>query len=154
MQKERVLITGAGGFLAWNFACAAMNQFDLFGTVFKSRIESGSTIKTGVCDLRNLRETQRVLDEVKPKVVFHFAALSDPNTCQLEAKLSEDINYKATVQLAALCAERNIELIFTSTDLVFDGRKGNYSEQDEVNPISRYAEHKIMAEEKIGRAHV
>jgi dTDP-4-dehydrorhamnose reductase len=147
-MKERVLVTGIHGFLATELANVLSKKFDVYGTYFSSS-SLASVHKKGACDLRKLNEVKSVLDRVKPSRVFHLAALSDPNTCDREAQLSEAINFHATTQLAGLCAERDIKLLFTSTDLVFDGRKGNYKESDTVNPLSRYAEHKIMAEESL-----
>ena len=51
--------------------------------------------------------------------------------------------------LSKHCAEQNIKLVFTSTDLVFDGERGNYAEDDKRNPIMLYGEHKSMAEDII-----
>ncbi|EDM25002.1 hypothetical protein LNTAR_03704 [Lentisphaera araneosa HTCC2155] len=145
-MKEKVLITGIHGFLGTELANVLSEDYEVYGTYFNSSATSSSH-KTGRCDLRKLSEVKSVLDRVRPSKVFHLAALSDPNTCDREAKLSEEINFLASRLLSELCAERGIKLLFTSTDLVFDGRKGNYSEEDEVNPLSRYAEHKLMAEE-------
>ncbi|MDD7984133.1 SDR family oxidoreductase [Lentisphaera marina] len=147
-MKERVLITGIHGFLGAELANVLSSKFEVYGTYFSSS-PSESIHKTGCCDLRKLSEVKSALDRVKPHRVFHLAALSDPNICDREAKLSEELNFQASTQLASLCGERKITLIFTSTDLVFDGRKGNYSEEDDVNPLSRYAEHKVMAEESM-----
>lgn len=147
-MKGRVLITGIHGFLGTELANVLSHEFEVYGTYFRS-LQSESIHKTGPCDLRKLSEIKYVLDRIKPQRVFHLAALSDPNTCDREAKLSEELNFQASAQLASLCGERKIKLIFTSTDLVFDGRKGDYEESDTVNPLNRYAEHKVMAEESM-----
>jgi dTDP-4-dehydrorhamnose reductase len=72
--------------------------------------------------------------------------MSKTPDCQANPAQARRINVEATARLAALAAEAEAEFIFFSTDLVFDGRKGNYVETDAVNPLSVYAETKVEAE--------
>ena len=65
--------------------------------------------------------------------------------CQANPNLARKINVDATAHLAGLA--QNIGFIFFSTDLVFDGQKGNYIETDAPNPLSVYAETKFAAEQ-------
>ena len=67
--------------------------------------------------------------------------------------LSKKVNLDAAINLAGLCADRNIKFVFTSTDLVFDGTSGSYTESSEVNPVSHYGEHKAVAEEGVLERH-
>ena len=59
------------------------------------------------------------------------------------------INVTVSLKIAELCAYNSIPYVFTSTDLVFDGKKGSYKETDAVNPVNIYGEHKVMAENGI-----
>jgi dTDP-4-dehydrorhamnose reductase len=88
---------------------------------------------------------QRFLAD-RPRLVIHCAAMSKTPDCQANPAQARRINVEATARLAALAAEAEAEFIFFSTDLVFDGRKGNYVETDAVNPLSVYAETKVEAE--------
>jgi dTDP-4-dehydrorhamnose reductase len=80
-----------------------------------------------------------------PQLVIHCAALSRSPECQANPALARKINVEVTRLLAELAAE--IPLVFLSTDLVFDGRTGNYDETAQVNPPSVYAETKAAAEQ-------
>ncbi len=71
--------------------------------------------------------------------------MTKPPDCQSNPGLARRINVETTALLAELAT--NIPFIFISTDLVFDGRKGNYIETDPVNPLSVYAETKVAAEQ-------
>ena len=71
--------------------------------------------------------------------------MTKPPDCQTNPSLARRANTESTALLAELAA--NIPFIFFSTDLVFDGRKGNYVETDAVNPLSVYAETKVAAEQ-------
>jgi dTDP-4-dehydrorhamnose reductase len=83
----------------------------------------------------------------QPSLVIHCAALSRSADCQSNPALARRQNVEVTAQLAGLAAE--IPLIFFSTDLVFDGRAGDYDEAAPVNPLSVYAETKVAAEQAV-----
>jgi dTDP-4-dehydrorhamnose reductase len=80
-----------------------------------------------------------------PRLIIHCAALSQSPACQANPALARKINVEVTRLLAELAAD--IPLVFLSTDLVFDGRTGNYDETALVNPPSIYAETKVAAEQ-------
>lgn len=79
--------------------------------------------------------------------MLHCAALSRSSECEANPKLARKLNVEVTALLAELAAD--IPLFFLSTDLVFDGRTGNYDESAPVNPLSVYAETKATAEQVI-----
>jgi len=82
--------------------------------------------------------------EQQPELIIHCAALSKSPVCQANPALARKLNVEVTALLAELAAD--IPFIFFSTDLVFDGNRGNYDEFDAVNPLSVYAETKVEAE--------
>lgn len=71
--------------------------------------------------------------------------MSKSPECQANPALAKMANMETTARLAELAAE--IPFVFFSTDLVFDGQKGNYTETDAVNPLNIYAETKAAAEQ-------
>lgn len=83
----------------------------------------------------------------KPSAIIHCAAISSSVICQQSPALARKVNVLSTRFLADLAGE--IPFFFFSTDLVFDGKKGNYMPQDEVNPLSVYAETKAEAEQYV-----
>ena len=95
-------------------------------------------------ELADFGAVRRAFKEQKPQLIIHCAALSKSPACQADPTLAHKLNVEVTALLAQLAA--NIPFIFFSTDLVFDGSKGNYTEGDAVNPLSVYAETKAQAE--------
>jgi dTDP-4-dehydrorhamnose reductase len=95
-------------------------------------------------DLTDFHAVRKTFQKENPQLVIHCAALSQSPECQKYPELAHKLNVDVTAFLAELAAE--IPFIFFSTDLVFDGRKGDYSESDTVNPLSVYAETKAAAE--------
>lgn len=146
-EKKHILLTGASGFLGWNtlFVGHQQHHFDCISlnnpVPFKQ--------KQVKCDLSKENELTSALKKNTYNAIMHFAAISDPNTCQEQASYSKKVNVEATKLLCRFASDQNIPFIFASSDLVFDGKKGDYTEQDPPNPVSHYGEHKAIAEQLI-----
>jgi dTDP-4-dehydrorhamnose reductase len=96
-------------------------------------------------DLLDIDVASREFKKDKPQLVIHCAAISTPAAAQANPALARRMNVEATKWLAELAAE--IQFAFFSTDLVFDGRQGNYIETDATHPLHVYGETKLAAEE-------
>ena len=96
-------------------------------------------------DLANFEAVTRAFAAQPPSLVIHCAGLTRIAACQANPSLAEALNVAATRHLCGLA--KDVPLIFLSTDLVFDGSKGNYVESDPVRPLSVYAETKVRAEQ-------
>jgi dTDP-4-dehydrorhamnose reductase len=152
-KKARLLVTGGSGFLGWNLCAAARKAgWEVFATWCGHRVEIPDA-KTARVDLTDFRDLRDALDRVRPAAIVHTAAASQPNFCQEHPAETRRINTDATINLAGLCADRGIPLAFTSTDLVFDGRRTGYREEDPVSPVSIYAEQKVDAERGVLERH-
>ncbi len=75
-------------------------------------------------DLLDFDAVRREFQQDKPQLVIHCAALSTVTGAQANPGLARRVNVEVTQLLAELAAD--IPFVFLSTDLVFDGRKGNY----------------------------
>ncbi len=98
-------------------------------------------------DLTDANAVRLKFRQQKPSLVIHCAALAQTGACQAHPPLARKLNVEVTELLASLATD--ISMIFISTDLVFDGRLGNYDESAAPNPISVYAETKLEAEQLI-----
>lgn len=142
---QKLLVTGASGFLGWNLCQIAAANWDVYGTSFSRTIAiPGTTILT--IDLTNVSELKRLFQSIQPDAVMHLAAQSSPNVCETQPEASYRVNVTAAAQIAALCADRELPCAFTSSEMVFDGLKAPYKEADPVSPINRYGEQKALAE--------
>ena len=145
---QKLLITGASGFLGWNLCHIARDNWEVYGTFCSQSVIIPQTSLYKI-DLRDYQQLKQLFDNIKPDAVIHTAAASKPNLCQLNSEGSYSINVTASINIAHLCAEHNIPLAFTSTDLVFDGKNSFYKESDPVSPICIYGEHKAIAEREM-----
>lgn len=87
--------------------------------------------------------------EARPDVVVHGAALATVSACMREPARAEQINVRGSVLLAELADRAKLRLLHVSTDMVFDGERGNYREEDEVRPLSIYGRTKAASEQAV-----
>ena len=98
-------------------------------------------------DLLNFETVEREFKKDQPQIIIHCAAISVISEAQKNPARAKQINVEMARFLAGLAAE--IQFVFFSTDLVFDGRKGNYAEMDAPNPLQIYGETKLAAEQVV-----
>ena len=145
---KRVLIIGGSGFLGGHLVAQAKSRFQVVTTYFEHEYRSGG-VEWEFADLTKIDTIESVINRIKPQIIIHSAALSNIDECENKKEFASLINYKATEELAVISFKNNIRFIFVSSDMVYDGEKGNYIETDEVNPINFYGDTKVMAEKKI-----
>lgn len=142
---KKLLLTGASGFLGYNICKAAAHHWHVHGIIRNAHFDFPG-IALHRLDITDASAVKTLFSSISPDAVIHAAAISDANYCQQHAQESYSVNVAATVLLSEFCAKKNIPFVFTSSDLVFDGKKGNYKEGDAVNPVSKYGEQKAEAE--------
>jgi len=153
MEKKKILITGASGFLGYHLLrMAHARGLEVYGLYHSGHISFDQSTNLEV-DLRNYIDMGNIIDDIEPDVVIHAAALADGNLCQDNKDLSYELNVEVTRNLAGICSDFQIPFVFTSTDLVFDGRKGGYTEEDVPDPLMVYGEHKLLAEHEVERVY-
>lgn len=143
--KKRLLVTGASGFLGYRVCMEAQKNWQVFGIHNKKPV-TASGVQSLNFDLTDADALADCIKQVRPHAVIHTAAASRPEDCQAHPEASRAINVTATANLATLCARDKIALVFTSTDLVFDGRNAPYAETGPVSPVNEYGRQKVEAE--------
>ena len=81
--------------------------------------------------------------ETNPDVILNLAALTDVDGCELDPEKAKNVNINGVKNL---CRDFNGHFIQISTDYVFNGESGPYSEEDEANPKSVYGKTKLSAD--------
>jgi dTDP-4-dehydrorhamnose reductase len=132
---KTVWITGAGGLIG-SYLVRCAPQFAPDATV--------AALTRARLDLTDASAVRAAFLLQKPQIIIHCAALTKSPECEANPALAWKLNVEVTALLAELAA--CIPLFFLSTDLVFDGRRGNYDETAPVNPLGVYAETKVAAE--------
>lgn len=143
---KKLLITGGSGFVGGFIIEKAQSKYKVHAAYFTNIIQY-KLIQTHKINLAIKEEIQSLLRQIKPDIIIHTAAISNPDFCEQRQELAMLTNIMATEVLAEWAKKNSARFIFTSTDMVFDGEKGNYREQDRVRPISYYAETKVVCEQ-------
>jgi dTDP-4-dehydrorhamnose reductase len=141
----RILVTGCGGQLgayvldelAWH-GCEVVAWGRVPGVAMSGQAIEGVDLEAEGWESK--------LDAASPDVVLHLAALSAAEAVRLDPERGRRINVDTTRRLADWCDRRGRGLIFTSTDLVFDGTKPFNREDDPAEPVLAYGRTKREAE--------
>ena len=145
---ERVLITGSGLFA--NSLSTRFSNSECFLTYRKNRPEIDNSI---FLDITKSDELQKVIFKLKPDIIVHTAAITDLDWSEKNQSNTFNVNTQAVQEITNLAKKINSKLVFISTDSVFDGKEGNYKENDRVNPINTYSKSKVLAENYVRDYH-
>lgn len=101
-------------------------------------------------NILSLNSIKKNIKKFKPKIILHLAGLSRPMSIHdKDINRSIDLNIIGTANLVKICNEFKIKIIFFSTNYVYQGTKGNYSESDPVLPWNNYGWSKLGAESAV-----
>ena len=88
----------------------------------------------------------------EPDVILHAGALTHVDRCEDEPRESQKQTVESTRNVVELAKKAGAKVVYISTDYVFDGQRGPYTEDAEVNPLNVYGKHKLEAEELVREA--
>lgn len=136
---DKILITGAGGFLASRFYNYYKNKYDVV------------PLKRGDLDITDENKVIEVLKSEKPNYVLHTAAIADTGKCEDNKDLSYNINVLGSTNIAKGCSLVGAKMIHLSTEQIYNGNieRGPYNEENVPIPNTTYGKHKLQAEEEI-----
>ena len=142
------LITGSNGLLGQKILKNLVDQNSkvIATSKGKNRNKDSNHYTYESLDITNEKEVSQVLNLHQPDVVFNTAAMTNVDLCEDERVLCDKLNVDAVGFLANLCLEIDAHLIHISTDFIFDGEDGPYSEKDIPNPLSYYGKSKYKSE--------
>jgi dTDP-4-dehydrorhamnose reductase len=148
----RLLITGASGLLGLNFAVQASSLLSVTGVVHHNEL-AGVPFSVVQADLAQPKSVADLIKRTSPEVIIHCAALTILDICETQPELAWRLNAAVPGELAAATAQAGVKLVHISTDAVFDGQRGNYTEEDQPNPLSVYARSKLAGEQGVAQAN-
>jgi len=142
----KLLITGVNGFVAGNVMAHAKGKWEIHGIGRSENLTNEPGLIYHKLDLLDGEKLADLFNEIRPDAVIHTAAMANIDTCQKNPEMAEQANVEITLTIANLCRQQGSKMIFCSTDAVFDGTKGDYTESDAPRAVNFYAETKIKAE--------
>ena len=156
-MKVKILITGSNGLLGQNLLELFLKDPENYKVVGFSRGEnrSGRTdFEYHAIDLTNQQLLEEKIKQIQPNFIINTAAMTNVDACENDKEGCYDLNVHVVEYLAAVCSEINAHLIHISTDFIFDGVKGNYTEEDIPNPLSYYGETKLLSEKRLQDSNI
>jgi dTDP-4-dehydrorhamnose reductase len=145
----KILITGSNGLLGQKLVYLLKEKTNIT-CIATARGENRIKNKDGyifeTLDLTNEKDVYQVINKHKPDCIIHTAAMTNVDECELKPDDCKLNNITATANIVNSCKDFTPHVIYISTDFVFDGTAGPYSEDDATNPLSIYANSKLEAE--------
>ncbi|MFD2246091.1 SDR family oxidoreductase [Pontibacter ruber] len=153
---KRILITGANGLLGQKLAELLLTQADV-EVLATSRGENKLAavfpdLPFASMDVTDKAQVEEVVSQFKPTHIIHTAAMTNVDQCETDHEGALKLNRDAVQYLVEACEKYNVHLIHVSTDFIFDGEAGPYTEEAEANPVNFYGETKRLAEEIVKKA--
>jgi dTDP-4-dehydrorhamnose reductase len=147
----KICITGANGLLGQQLIARLLeegHQVHASGRgPLRLPIKQDSQFEYLALDLEHAASCEDWLKTARPDVLLHAAAITQVDECELNREKAKAVNVDATKQLLTLAERFAGHFVYVSTDFVFDGGKGNYVEEDRMEPVNWYGETKKLAEE-------
>ena len=151
----KTLITGSNGLLGQKLLHKLRKDYfvELIATSKgDNRVTERSNYTYFDLDITNNAAVAQLIKSEKPQVVINTAAMTNVDLCEDEKKDCDALNVDAVKYIADACDNIGAHLIQISTDFIFDGEDGPYSEEDEPNPLSYYGLSKLKSEQLL-QAH-
>ena len=134
MGRE-VLVTGAGGVLGRTLV-----------SLLGPRAAGLTHAELDVADASAVRDA---ISAAAPRIVVHCAAMTNVDACESDPDACWAINAEGAGHVARAASEAGARVVHVSTDYVFDGERGSYTELDETNPLQVYGRAKLAAEDLV-----
>lgn len=151
-KVKKILITGSNGLLGQKLVYNLKQRKDveLYATAIgENRLIDKSGYSFLSLDITDRNNVNKVIENVGPDVIINTAAMTNVDACEINKEACWKINVDAVNYLVEASLKFNSHFIHLSTDFVFDGESGPYSEKDTPNPLHYYAESKLAAEKII-----
>ena len=142
----RIVVTGGSGMLGHCLMRRACRQHQVWGSYHTHRVEVPAC-STFAMDVTDEAQAGDQLKALKPEVIIHTAALTDVDECERTPEKAKKINSEGTKITARIAEELGARLVYISSDYVFNGETGSYAEGDLPDPVNRYGESKLLAEQ-------
>jgi len=144
-NKKLVFITGSSGLLGNKLTEIAKRNYEVV-PLYNTRKLHPNSLKL---DITNQKLVLSLFSKFKPNTIIHTASETNVDKCETHKEHAWKVNTEGTKNIALACKKTNTKLIYISSDYVFDGEKGLYTEKDKPNPINYYGVTKFEGENQV-----
>jgi len=141
----KILVLGGSGLVGDHFITNSKSND--FITTYRNNVTNFSNVISVKINLpQDWPKLEELILKEKPDIVLNSIAYSNSDFCETNREETYTLHVKISEKITTICSKINSKIVFLSTDYVFDGKKGNYTENDETNPINYYGHSKDLAE--------
>jgi len=144
---NKVLITGISGLLGNNLAFRLKNKYNVLG-LFNTHPVIIKGIRTAKLNLLDTPSVIQVISEFDPSIIIHCASLANVDECEKAPELTYKINVQGTKNIVEGIRNKDVLLVYISSDSVYNGIKGGHVETDTIDPLNMYGRSKFQGEEE------
>lgn len=148
----KMVVVGINGMLGHKFAEIASKDFRVVGTYTK--FLSKRNFPTERLDILNKKSVDQLVEKIRPDMIVNCAAITDVDFCEDNPEIAEAVNVDGTKNLVDAARNVGAQFVYFSTDSVFDGKKGNYTEESTPNPINVYSKTKLEGEKLVSEKDI
>lgn len=154
---KKILVTGSNGLLGQKLMELLVQQPDIKPIATArgvNRLPFTDGYEYHAMDITDPAQVAEVIEKTRPDVIIHGAAMTNVDQCEFEKENCWAQNVKAVEYLITACQKHDIFLCHVSTDFIFDGAAGPYTEEAQANPLSFYGWSKYAAEKLVQHSGV
>jgi dTDP-4-dehydrorhamnose reductase len=150
MIKTRILIIGSNGMLGQRLTdfFSASSNVELLCTSQEEE-SFNKNVEYKSLDITNKQKVKEIILDFFPDFVINAAAFTNVDKAESERELTWKVNVNGVENIALYSWTIDAHLIHISTDYIFDGKNGPYSEKDKPSPINYYGRSKLASENSI-----
>lgn len=152
MNMKRILIVGSNGLLGQKmaelFVRGSSNEITL-SSIENSPVRELLSVKYLQADITSKKEVLNLAAACDPEVIINCAAMTNVDACETERELAWKINVVGVENLVEAAKRTNARIVHVSSDYIFDGKAGPYTEDDRPEPISYYGKTKLASENAV-----
>jgi dTDP-4-dehydrorhamnose reductase len=146
---QRVLVIGSNGLLGQKMAeqlVRGTSYHLTLASVERASVRELESAPYVQLDITSHKEVRDCVADVRPDVIFNCAAMTNVDACETERELAWKINVSGVEYLAEAAKKQHATVVHVSSDYVFDGKNGPYTEDDRPEPLSYYGKSKLASE--------
>jgi dTDP-4-dehydrorhamnose reductase len=154
---QRILVVGSNGLLGQKMAeqlIRGTSHHVVLASVEDTPVrdlESAAYLKVDITSHKHVRD---LVADTSPDVIINCAAMTNVDACETDRELAWKINVSGVEYLAEAAKKQHALLAHVSSDYVFDGRNGPYTEEDRPEPLSYYGKSKLASENALRSAGI
>lgn len=145
-MSKRLLLTGAGGFVAGSIIAQAGDAWEVHAVSRKPALAERAGLAWHMIDPLAEGPLENLARELRPAAMMHTAAIAGIDYCQNHRAEADLVNTTFAARMVRAAEELDCKLVHLSTDNVFDGTRGLYTEEDPPAPVNYYGQTKMAAD--------